>query len=595
MKTYYRFCLFSVFLVLAAFSASSCLAQAAATTTALSIAPGASVGSGTTITLAAYVASNGVPFHAGTVLFCKADSPHCEDSALLGSAQVASGGWAKLRLRLGVGTYSVKAVFLGTPGSVPARLGSASAAQNLVVKGRSSTVTSSVSAEFANDVYKLVSRVAVFGREPISGSLSFEDSVDGATPVSLGYDTLVPQNTVTGFTASALTPIGNDDDAFAVADFNQDGIPDLVSTNYESNQLSILLGKGDGTFLPLPRLAADYEPDQVATGDFNADGIADIAVTYRDAANVAVMLGKGDGTFTAANHFSAGPDTQSIVVADVNGDGILDIVTGNVSSQTISTLLGNGDGTFAAPVNLGIPAEPFGLLTADFNRDGIPDLAVSGSTDTFILLGKGDGTFSVASMLGAGESGSTVLADFNGDGSPDVATLYYPGSYPALSVYLSNGDGNFTLTSTPITSTAGTPQPVMLLAADFNGDGVPDIAVDEFSFSTLNSAVTVLLGAGDGAFPRTTTPVQAELIHAGVVADYNSDGIPDMLLESYNDQVSKTSLGVLLGAQVTTGALHNVFLYPPGAHSITPSYSGSSTLFPSAGPSLSLNVAAAGR
>jgi hypothetical protein len=317
-------------------------------------------------------------------------------------------------------------------------------------------------------------------------------------------------------------------------------------------------------------------------------------VTYRDAGNVAIMLGKGDGTFATANHFTAGRDSQSIVVADFNGDGILDIVTGDVSSSMVTTLLGNGDGTFAAPWNLSTPGEVFGLLTGDFNGDGVPDLAVSTDTDISILLGKGDGSFVVASSLVAGETSRTVLGDFNGDGIPDLATISYPGnSYPALAIYIANGDGTFTLKSTPITSSPTDPQPSSLVSADFNGDGIPDIAVAEYTYPEFSpypvSTVRILLGAGDGTFPHSTTPVQAVLEPLESAVDYNSDGIPDLLTESYNDQISATKLGVLLGIQVTTGAVRGVTL-SPGTHTVTAGYSGSSALAPSAGPPLTLGI-----
>src|SRR5882724_4030818 len=85
-----------------------CLAQGATPTqTTLSIAPSTSVPVGTPVTLSANVTSNGSSLHDGIVFFCKADAVHCEDSSLLGSASIQPGGWAKLRLHMGVGTYSI--------------------------------------------------------------------------------------------------------------------------------------------------------------------------------------------------------------------------------------------------------------------------------------------------------------------------------------------------------------------------------------------------------------------------------------------------------------------------------------------------------
>jgi hypothetical protein len=164
-------------------------ASALPTAVALSIAPGTSVETGTPVTLSAYVTSNGAPFHNGVVLFCRAEAVHCEDAAILGSAPVASGGWAKLRLRFGVGSYNIRAVFLGTSDSANPKLGSVSAVQALTVRGKVTTVTTAISSEVVDGVYKLTSRVAAFGRPAISGSLVFTDSLNGGRSVSLSSTT----------------------------------------------------------------------------------------------------------------------------------------------------------------------------------------------------------------------------------------------------------------------------------------------------------------------------------------------------------------------------------------------------------------------
>src|SRR5438128_8278020 len=95
---------------------------------------------------------------------------------------------------------------------------------------------------------------------------------------------------------------------------------------------------------------AGSNPVSVAVGDFNRDGIADLAVANNGSNNVSVLLGKGDGTFGAAIHYAAGSGPNSVAVADLNGDGIPDLVVANTGSQSGSVLLGNGDGSFQAAV-----------------------------------------------------------------------------------------------------------------------------------------------------------------------------------------------------------------------------------------------------
>src|SRR5207245_9562137 len=105
--------------------------------------------------------------------------------------------------------------------------------------------------------------------------------------------------------------------------------------------------------------------------------------------NVSVLLGKGDGSFRPAVNYATGPAPSAVAVGDFNGDGILDLA---VPTDTVSVLLGKGDGSFRRAVSYAAGDTPFSLLVADFNRDGIPDLAVtnSGADTVSILLGNGN-------------------------------------------------------------------------------------------------------------------------------------------------------------------------------------------------------------
>jgi len=157
--------------------------------------------------------------------------------------------------------------------------------------------------------------------------------------------------------------------------------------------VSVLLGKGDGTFLkPVAYRFGQYEdPTAVALGDFNGDGNVDLAVTTFHSNSVRVLLGRGDGTFSPPKSFLVGSEgAGAVVTADFNGDGILDlaVLTGSYpKSGHAAVLLGNGDGSFQAPANFHVRLNPFSLTVADFNHDGKPDLAaINGDSTISILL-----------------------------------------------------------------------------------------------------------------------------------------------------------------------------------------------------------------
>src|SRR5437879_9667242 len=232
----------------------------------------------------------------------------------------------------------------------------------------------------------------------------------------------------------------------AVGNFNGDGKADLVVANSSSDSVAVLLGEGDGEFLSAVEYGSGSYPFFVAVGDFNGDGKSDFAVANRGQTDIttfaftngsiSVLLGKGDGTFQAAVHYGAGADPQSIAVGDFNGDGRPDLAVANNGSTNVSVLLGNGDGTFENAFGYGAGTGPGSVAVGDFNGDGKPDLAVAniGSmrdnhTDgnVSVLLGNGDGTFRSAVNYGAGSvPRSVTVSDFNGDGKLDlaVANLY---------------------------------------------------------------------------------------------------------------------------------------------------------------------------
>src|SRR5215469_16765857 len=173
---------------------------------------------------------------------------------------------------------------------------------------------------------------------------------DGGTSNAVFFEITRPTSSVAMTTPSELT-LGNLSRLVATGDFNGDGKLELVVANSADNNVSVLLGKGDGTFQPAVNYRVGSSPWSAAVGDFNGDGKLDLVVSNSGDNNVSILLGRGDGTFQAAMNYGAGTNPTLVVVGDFNGDGKLDLATANEGSNNVSVLLGNGDGTFRAAVD----------------------------------------------------------------------------------------------------------------------------------------------------------------------------------------------------------------------------------------------------
>src|SRR5262249_14539320 len=154
-------------------------------------------------------------------------------------------------------------------------------------------------------------------------------------------------------------------------------------------------------------LSPATEPLGIAAGDFNDDGNLDLAVANAGTNNVSILLGVGDGTFGAATNFNVGTAPAALAVGDFNGDGKLDLAVANCGvDNNVSILLGDGNGSFspASTPTVGVGTTPIAIAVGDFNGDGVLDLAVvnSGDNNISILLGNGDGTFAAAGPFSTG-------------------------------------------------------------------------------------------------------------------------------------------------------------------------------------------------
>jgi hypothetical protein len=346
----------------------------------------------------------------------------------------------------------------------------------------------------------------------------------------------------------------------AAGDVNGDGKADLIVTlqdatfaGCQNQTVAVLLGLGNGKFKKAVYFptGASAQEQQIYLVDVNGDGKLDI-VTANSDGTLSVLLNKGNGTYTteplipaAANLFYQ----EWLTFADFNGDGKMDIaLTPRTAYADVWVLPGNGNGTFGTPIETPTPYYMGATVAADFNKDGKMDLlaTVTGVQScelaTQFLEGNGNGTFapgsvnclSTATGYDVGTNDAPIVADLNGDGNLDVVVPYAASVRPPIgpAVLQGNGKGTFTPVGTYYTGTGV----VSAVVADFNGDGMPDIAA---------------LSAGNGAFVsimfNATQPISISPLNVNFGSVTVGSKKPETVILTNNQKTSLAITSYTLG------------------------------------------------
>ena len=337
------------------------------------------------------------------------------------------------------------------------------------------------------------------------------------------------------FALPVVYNVGKKPAAIKAHDMNDDGYHDLLVANSGEDTLSYLEGLGDGMFKDPQTMSTGREPVALNVADFNGDGSPDIALCNYGDGEISIILGQKDGLFKLKGKVKVGRLPIAVVSGDFNDDEKIDLAV-TLRFDKLIILLGVGDGTFKLAEAYKASGTPANLVTGDYNNDKNLDIAIAFNAVQVnfirVFYGNGDGTFQNPKRIPGGHQSSFIANhDMNQDGNLDLITSST--MKDSVTIYLGDDKGSFGVAG----DFAGEKGPEHLFPGEFTGDQIPDLVV----CNRRDNSISILEGKGDGTFlfPHFNYPVGRNP-RALTGADFNGDGLTDLAVLLYDAQVLVT-------------------------------------------------------
>jgi CSLREA domain-containing protein len=207
--------------------------------------------------------------------------------------------------------------------------------------------------------------------------------------------------------------------AVAIANFDPlnggNTSPDVFIVNGGGNPDQLWFNNGSGV-LQTPTSLGGQDGQAVAVGDLNNDTYLDVVVGNGSNQPNQIMLNDGYGVFSVTPGLGLF-NTQAVAVGDILGDPLPDVVVGNGNGQPDQVWLNQG-GNFTLAQSLGT-SDTRGLTLADLDDDGDNDLIVAAFGGSRLYINQG-GTLVPDQFLGTANTEAAIVGDLDGDGDEDV-------------------------------------------------------------------------------------------------------------------------------------------------------------------------------
>ncbi len=336
------------------------------------------------------------------------------------------------------------------------------------------------------------------------------------------------------FSSKADYPVSGQPYFIESDDVDGDGDQDIITSNWISKEVSVLLNNGDGTLASATSFNIDGQPNNFISADLDGDGYIDFVSANTDSSSVDVLLSNGNGTLAEVVRYPIGNGLWTITSGDVDGDGDVDLITGNSNNYTLSILLNNGDGSFAEKINHSTTNNTTYISSGDVDGDGDIDLVTVNyyEENVTVFLNDGTGIFDAGTDYALGlQGGFITTADVDHDGDLDIITS----SSTYISVLKNNGSGVFGSPDNNSAYNAWNVQP-----ADIDGDGDLDL----LSININDSKFSILSNNGNGTFAANIEYDAANSAAWINAVDLNGDGTLDIVIA--ND--ASNTISVFKGA-----------------------------------------------
>lgn len=334
--------------------------------------------------------------------------------------------------------------------------------------------------------------------------------------------TVLITDPINGYTRTDYA-MGTGTQDVAVADLNGDGLRDIVTVNFTGDSFTRRLALPGGGFGPSAVFQAGSHPRSIAVGDLNGDGIQDLTAVSYGEGQMSTLLGDGTGSYGLRTAFSAGNQPYVHLLSDTDGNGTLDAIVVNFNSRTLSVHPGNGDGTFGSRLIKTTSPGAGSIAAGDLNADGVLDAVVPVYSSFYVstFFGTRHGQFAGETTYFVGNNPTAIaVADMNGDTWPDLAVSNFGSA--SVSILVNNGSGSFGSANNYGVGAL----PTWVVARDLNNDSKVDLAITTGS----SNSVTVLIGNGNGTFGGRVDYPTGTYSSSVATGDLNGDSRPDLLV-----------------------------------------------------------------